>query len=886
MLRRMEIDAERIAAAPAARDEGAAPPGPASEPPRSLVQELRRTFLAERIGAEIERRLVLVRAPAGFGKTELVAALWRALRRRGQRVVWVSLRPGWGRAEVMAAVAAGLGVAPGAVAETLAAARAEAPIHLIFDEAEALGAAAEPIAWAVEALSEGTRIVVCGRRFPPLRLSRLRMRGLLAEFDHTDLAFGRGETQQLLGQLLRPEEVDRLAETLAGWPALAQLAAVALDRARGAADRAALLEGTHPIPRDFVLEEVIPSLGPVELSVLRACRDLHDFTLEIAVDLAGLPHDSETLRLLEGLPPLILAHEQRSGWFRPHPVVAAALAADSDEDAAARARRHRRASELFAERGYLEKAVLHASMAGDYDLAVRTIEAAGGANLFLRAGYTVLRGIIRAVPHEVVLGAPSLRLCRCVMLAKSGLVAEARGVVAGVVEEVEAGVIPPDPRLAAMLEHLSSLIDVYEDRGIDAPGIAALETKVREARREETWRLGWVHNNLAIAYTRSDDLEAAQTHAERALACYQEERSSYPQVFMRVHLAHIAFRGNRIDAAREQGRLAEELIRGRQWNDLNLLSIARVPIAAVQYARGDVSGARQALERGMPILARGEGWVDFFALGYATLARARFALDGWQAAREALADGFAVADARGLGRLALVLSIVELELLTRSGQIDAARSVARRLPDPEEAAAWPTRRERAEARLALARLALRAGEADAADRRLAELALAVEGIAGERGLLLRVNLLRVEAAWGRGDTETALAALGAAAELALSGAQVRQVHDEGRGLAEAIRALVRRTGVSRLTPVTADFVARIARAPGMVATHGILSAREAEILGLLEEGLSNKAIARRLDLTEPTVKFHLKNLYAKLGVGRRALALSVARASGLLAAEK
>lgn len=882
----MESDQDVAARELASDDKAVARGAKASVPPRSLVQALRRTFLAERMTSEVERRLVLVRAPAGFGKTEILTTLWRALRRRGQRVAWVSLRPGWTQAEVIAAVGAGLGIDALAVPGTLAAATTEAPIHLIFDEAEVLHETSESIAWAVEALSEGVRIVLSGRRFPALRLSRLRMRGLLAEFDHNDLAFGRGETQQLLGQRLRPEELDRLSETLAGWPALAQLAAVALDRTRGAADRAALLEGTHPILRDFVLEEVIPMLGQVELSVLRACRDLHDFTLEIAVDLAGLSHASETLRVVEALPPLLLAHERRSGWFRLHPVMAGALDAVSDEDAPARACRHRRASELFAERGQLEKAVLHASMAGDYDLAVRTIEAAGGADLFLRAGYTVLSGIIRAVPHDVVLGSPSLRLCRCVVLAKSGLVGEARGVIAGVLADIEAGEISAEPGLVAMLEHLSSLIDVYEDRSIDAPGIAALETKVRAARQEETWRLGWVHNNLAIAYTRSGDLEAARAHAMRALSCYQEERSSYPEAFMRIHLAHIDFRANRIEAAAEQGRLAEELIRGRQWNDVNLLAIARVPIAAVRYARGDVAGARQALDRTMPVLALGEGWVDFFALGYAVLARARFAVEGWPAAREALADGYAVADARGLHRLSLALWVVELELLTRSGQLDAARAVVSRLPELENGSAWPTPWERGEAALALARLALRSGELEEAERRLGALAKTEAAAGAQHGLLLRAELLRLEAAWGRGDTEATLAALCAAAELAHPGAQVQQVHDEGRALAEAIRALTRRTGISRLSPVTADFVARIAHVPGMVAAKGILSPREAEVLTLLEEGLSNKAIARRLDVSEPTVKFHLKNLYAKLGVSRRALALSVARTSGLLYVEK
>ncbi len=142
-------------------------------------------------------------------------------------------------------------------------------------------------------------------------------------------------------------------------------------------------------------------------------------------------------------------------------------------------------------------------------------------------------------------------------------------------------------------------------------------------------------------------LEAAQSHAIRALACYEEERSSYPQVFMQIHLAFIAYRANHLEEAMLRGEKAKALIRGPQWNDVNLLAIARVPIATVCYLRGDVDGARRMLERAMPEMAKGEGWVDFFAQGHATLARARFAQEVLGPAREALDDGFAVAAADG-----------------------------------------------------------------------------------------------------------------------------------------------------------------------------------------------------------------------------------------------
>lgn len=50
---------------------------------------------------------------------------------------------------------------------------------------------------------------------------------------------------------------------------------------------------------------------------------------------------------------------------------------------------------------------------------------------------------------------------------------------------------------------------------------------------------------------------------------------------------------------------------------------------------------------------------------------------------------------------------------------------------------------------------------------------------------------------------------------------------------------------------------------------GVLTDRELTILKLVAEGLSNLDIANRLFVTEQTVKFHLSNIYRKLGVGNR-----------------
>jgi DNA-binding NarL/FixJ family response regulator len=59
-----------------------------------------------------------------------------------------------------------------------------------------------------------------------------------------------------------------------------------------------------------------------------------------------------------------------------------------------------------------------------------------------------------------------------------------------------------------------------------------------------------------------------------------------------------------------------------------------------------------------------------------------------------------------------------------------------------------------------------------------------------------------------------------------------------------------------------------------------LTRREREILALVTEGKSNAAVARELWVTEQTVKFHLSNIYRKLGVANRTAASRWAHANG------
>ena len=85
----------------------------------------------------------------------------------------------------------------------------------------------------------------------------------------------------------------------------------------------------------------------------------------------------------------------------------------------------------------------------------------------------------------------------------------------------------------------------------------------------------------------------------------------------------------------------------------------------------------------------------------------------------------------------------------------------------------------------------------------------------------------------------------------------------------AIRGAVQ--GRSVMSPPVASRLFQQLRNPDEVLTP-----REAELLSLLTEGLSNRELGRRLFISEATVKTHLAHIYAKLGVDTRAAAIATA----------
>ncbi len=363
--------------------------------PRLRPGRVDRPRLLAQLHTATARELVLVCAPAGFGKSTLLAE-W--VRRDRRAVAWLSLDEGdndpvrfWRH------VAAALdGARPGVVGDLVGPgtsvqavvtmlvndlAEATEDLLLVVDDYHVIRSedVHRSVEFLVEHLPPTLRLVVAGRSDPPLPLARLRARGQLAELRAADLRFTFGETAELLavatGKELAPQVVAALGERTEGWAAGLQLAALSL---RGRADVSGFVaefSGSHRYVLDYLTEEVLD----------RQTAEVRTFLLETSAleRLSGPLCDAvldrrDSQRLLEAIERdnlFLLPLDGERRWWRYHHLFADLLRARLSHEQPDRvAVLHRAAALWYERRGLPDDAVRHALAAGDPDDAAGIVE--------------------------------------------------------------------------------------------------------------------------------------------------------------------------------------------------------------------------------------------------------------------------------------------------------------------------------------------------------------------------------------------------------------------------------------------------------------------------------------------------------------------------------
>ena len=881
-----------------------------------------RDRLLTRLEGGASSRLTVVSAPAGFGKTTLVAS-WLARTDVDRLVAWLSLDPTdsdpavfWpGVAAAVQGVTSRRGVRKGlrlptsssptdTVVPALLNHLAGTPDHvwLVLDDYHLVDhhEVAVGMTYLVERLPPNAHIVLTTRADPDLPLARLRARGELVEIRAVDLRFTSSETAAYLEQAtsapLTLEQVDALENRTEGWIAALQLAALSL---QGRADAAAFIDsfaGDHRFVVDYLVEEVLTQQPPAVRDFLLRSAVLDRLTGPLCDAVLDGDECGAMLQTLERSNLFLQALDDRREWYRYHQLFADVLRARLvDEQPELVPVLHERASTWYEHHDLLDEAVQHALAACDVDRAARLVEQAVPM-IRRQRRESVVKGWLAALPDDTVRRSPVLSVFAAALRMVAGdldAVEPRLDDAEGALAASEADGIRPWPETEE-LRTLPSTIAIYRASLAQARG----DVEATSAYARRAYDLAGPHDHrarggaagfLGLAEWARGDVHQAKMTFEQAVDSLRAAGNLVDALSGTVVLADLLRASGRPVTARERVTRALQEAEGHGELMSRATAELHVALAELDVESDDLDGARRHLHAADRLASRAplnEAHFRYFVAA-ALLAAADGDLSG-------ALDHLDRAQARyrpGFFPEVQPIPAMRARLLVRQGALSAAADWARERGATLTDAAEPLREYD---HLTLVRLVLAEHRAnpisEALNDSLGLLDRLREAAAGSRrhGSLVEIGLISALAHDAAGRRQQAVITMADALTAAPEPeGYTRLLLDEGdpaRRLLEAVDPgtpaghQARRVLTKGLPVRTRPTGPR----PGITPLADPLSEREQQVLRLLDSELSGPEIARALFISANTMRTHTKHVFTKLGASSRREAVARARERGLL----
>lgn len=860
---------------------------------------MRRDGLLAAIERQRHRRLLVVHALAGYGKTVLLSQWHDAVQASGAVSIWIGLeRADASPEQFLASLVSGLaqaGLPPGGGAERASAIGSPEGLQallriaeqstretwLMFDDWQRIDAepAGEMMASLLRNMPPNWHVALSSRTRPRLNLLSLLARGQLIELDQNGLRFSPDEVRALMASApLSAGDAQALADLTEGWPIALQLARLRLEHGGDMAALQTSFLGSIDGMAEFLAAEVFAALAPelrdclLESSICsRFTRELIDFVRERSDSTALI----EALRTSTGL---IFALDDGREWHRHHRILAEFLDGERRSLPAAHiAHLHSRAALWFEGRGLLSEAVEHARLSGDEARAVQLVEDAGCVDICIRTGAPAVRALLDSLPTNAVQERPRLRAAYTAMNLKLGSIGKAGELLT----ELQAAVAQegPDAPLRRDLLIVQNLRQCFIDEAPQPDELAGQCRSLEAFASADWWVRGLMLNAKGRLEMRGGLLEEAVVSLSEADLVFANGGSAQGHFFMLANLAMCHLFLGRFGIAEDHLDRAQAVLKCDPSGAAAYSGILHTIEAMLLYERNELTAAGHAAHRALAGLELAEGCFEQYFSSIQVAARVAFAASGLDAALRFIDRGRRLARYHGLARMARLLDMLQLRLTIDAEQWDVAAGLAHRADAPSGARPISGWLEHDMAVPALCHIAMHDGRAGEA-RTLARSMVARCHAAGRRPAQIRAHIVETLAAAMLDDEKGARDALRDAVRLA-SGEGLVQPFFEVDGLILLMLHELQRTEAAALPPVQAEFLAGLVLrliAAGKAKAHSEpLTGRERQILELLSQGGSNKVIARALNLTENAVKFHLKNVFRKLRVDNRAMAAQVAR---------
>lgn len=854
-----------------------------------------RRHLVEKLMQGLDCSLILVSAPAGYGKTTVLSDLVHNIE-PDIKTTWISLDSTdndpvtfWNYfITALGNIEQGIGDDALSILHSPGSSPADLLLTTLINEINKITSdfffilddyhviESQPVHEAVTFLLDHIpgkmHLVIATRTDPPLPLARLRGRRSMIEIRTNDLRFTHDETDDFFNRFINinldREDIEALTIRTEGWITGLQMAALSM---RGHDNIHAFIRdftGSHRFILDYLIEEVFQRQSP----------DIQDFLLKTSIlDRLTVPlcdyvterSDSRTiLAALERANLFIVPLDESRQWYRYQHLFSDLLRHQLEitSDINDISGYHLRASHWFESNYLSSDAIQHAIHSGDWERASSLI--ANASQSLLKSGeITTLLRWIQQLPDEIIASHPQLWSECCWTMILTGQFDRAESFL----ERIETNTKSNDVSRGEMLVMKAY---IARSRG-DNLGTIEFSMEARSLVPETSIDTRCILAlNLGIAQWHFGHLEEAEEALIEAENKAQQIENYY--VLLTAISAHCIIHAaqGKLHQAADLCRKAIEMAGGSPG-----VALVYLTLAAILYEWNDLPDAADCVNRGIE-LSKQSGNVEIQSGGYRTMSRILMAYGDAAGAYSALETAYLFFSNKQVSPLDGARTadcFVQLYLMQKN--IAKAQEWMERVAEDVDAITFYPRLH-----LSGARLSLALGEKQKAQKELAEKAR----IAKQSGWIYGLIETRILQSLAASEPEEAIVFITDALNLAQPEGFIRIFVDKGEALEVILREAAGR-GIavgyistilkpSKETPDT-PHQERSAK-PQPLAEP--LSERELEVLHLMAEGLSNSEISRKLVVSVGTVKTHVHNIINKLDVSSRMQAASKARDLGLL----
>jgi len=907
--------------------------------PPTRAELVHRPGLVERLNKGLDRKLTLLSAPAGFGKTTLVSQWVGNFRKDNAidsptiKVAWLSLDEddndltrfltyfvaalhqveGIEADHIQGALSMLQSPQPPPIDTTLTSLINElavipSKIILVLDDYHLIETQPihDAITFLLKNLPPRLHLVIATRQDPPLSLSRLRVRDQITELRAVDLRFTSSEAADFLNQVmglnLSSEDITELETRTEGWIAGLQLAAISM---RGHQDHAGFIKsftGGHRLVLDFLIEEVLGQQPENIQNFLLQTAILNRLTGPLCDALTGQGNGQETLEMLDRANLFIVHLDEERYWYRYHHLFADLLRQRLRQSHSEQVPTlHQCASEWYEQNGFTEDAIEHALANKDLERVLSLVEEAAEA-MWGRDEHAKLGSWLAKIPAESICTRPQLCIFHATFTFASGQQDEAEKTLHAVEQSLDpkcdrftGASLPVHDQLSGterikLLGRIAATRSFMASYRSDAPGVIPHARKALEYLPEQdiVWR-GAAATALGDAFIyQGRYIEAQRTYLE-ALEATKASGNTYMVMNTSLKLAlNLRSQGKFqqvTDICQEQLEFARAHGIGQTEMAGWLLAIWGEVLAELD----NLDGALHQVRKGVELTERGTD-VAMLTWSYLCLTRVLFSRGDLTGVEEIIIKTYNLA-----GESTVPYWITNLMAAWRvrawlvQDRLDEAVQWAnRRGLDPNQEPTYVDALEY----VALARIIFaqeRYGDAIRLLERLLEPAEA----GAHTTRVIQILILQAMIHQAEGDSAKAMIPLERALTLAEPGGFIRIFVDEGPPMAQLLyEALNHEIMPAYVRRLLAAFPATVpegaASAINQADQSGLiepLSDREIEVLRLIAKGLTNQDVANRLFLSGHTVKAHTRNIYSKLNVHNRAQAIARSQQLGLLTRE-